>query len=185
MLFALVLAALAAIAAQAATSDARVSDPYDNAWGATQSYIAAATKSCPPGSTCLEPFSVTLHTVQRDKYRLEISNTRATSNFAYFAWILPDGMTLTRVLGSHQGSCAIRNGMLVCTRALAAHGCKCTQEDLEVDFTATGREPTRAPGGYWIHYGLVTPYLDVPTVFADAPLCTPGQKSTADHPCQP
>jgi hypothetical protein len=74
--------------------------------------------------------------------------------------------------------------MIACTRALAAHGCKCVQEDLEVDFTATGREPTHASGGYWIHYGLVTPYLDVPTVFADTPICKAGQTSTADHPCQ-
>jgi hypothetical protein len=174
--------AAAAMSASQAASGARVSDPYENAWGATLNYIAAATKGCP--SACLEPFSVTLHVVKRDNYRLKISNTRSTSNFAYFAWILPDGMTVTHVLASHQGSCAIRDGAIACTRALAANGCKCAQQDLEVDFTATGREPRRAAGGYWIHYGLITPYLDVPTAFSDLPLCPAGQQSTPDHPCQ-
>ena len=182
-LLALALTAAAVSAAQTA-SGARLSDPYDHAWGATLGYIAAATRACPSKDTCLEPFSVTIHTVRRDKYRLEISNTKPTSNFAYFAWLLPDGMTATRVLGSRQGSCAIRDGVIACTRALAAHGCSCAQEDLEVDFTARGREPKLAPGGYWIHYGLVTPYLDVPTAFSDVPICPAGQQSTADHPCQ-
>ena len=59
----------------------------------------------------------------------------------------------------------------------------CERAGTIVDFTASGREPTRAKGGYWIHYGLVTPYLDVPSTFKDVPICEPGEKSTNAHPC--
>ena len=72
------------------------------------------------------------------------------------------------------------------SRWIAERGLKATrQRDLIVDFTASGREPTRAKGGYWIHYGLVTPYLDVPSTFNDLPICANGEKSTIAHPCMP
>src|SRR5204863_2497360 len=103
-------------------------------------------------------------------------------NFRYFAWILPDGMTLQRVVRS-DGDCGISSGMISCTRKLAAPGCACSQADLVVDFTAAGREPTHVKGGHWVYYGLVTPYLDVPSTFNDVPICDIGEKSTSAHPC--
>jgi hypothetical protein len=133
--------------------------------------------------TQLEPFTVTMYVRARDSYRIDVANTRRGGNYRYFAWILADGMTLRRVLSSRGGSCGISSGMIACTRKLVAGGCGCTQRDLIVDFTAGGREPTWAKGGYWIHYGLVTPYLDVPSTFNDVPICDIGEKSTSAHPC--
>ena len=52
-----------------------------------------------------------------------------------------------------------------------------------VDCRATGVDPTGAKGGYWIHYGLVNPFLDVPSTFNDVPICDSGEKSTSAHPC--
>ena len=165
-------------------------DPYAYAYGATLKYIDSSTKSCAEqhpqrGGQCTqyEPFSVTMQVLRRDHYRIEIANARAVSNFAYFAWILPDGMTLRRIARTHEGSCGIRQGMIACTRQLKAHGCGCAQRDLVVDFTATGREPTHAKGGYWIYYGFVAPYLDQAPPFTDASFCDIGQKSTKQHPC--
>ena len=92
-------------------------------------------------------------------------------------------MTLRRIVSSRAGTCGISSGMISCTRNLPARGCVCAQRDLVVDFAASGREPTRAKGGYWIYYGLVTPYLDVPSTFSDVPICEPGEKNTSAHPC--
>jgi hypothetical protein len=157
------------------------------AYGATLQYIAAATSSCSKSAgadcTSLEPFAVTMRVIRVDRYRLAVANTRSSGNFRYFAWILPDDMTLTRIVSARAGYCGIDSGMISCTRTLAARGCGCAQQDLIVDFTARGREPTRAKGGYWIHYGLVTPYLDTPSTFNDVPICDIGEKSTSAHPC--
>jgi hypothetical protein len=183
----------AALSAPVAASAAVTSNP--NALGATMQYLEAATASCyagqppgqlpAPGGSCtgITPFTVVMRVVARDRYRIEVTNTRTTGNFRYFAWILADGMTLRRIVSTRGGSCGPSSGMISCTRRLAAGGCGCAQRDLIVDFTAGGREPTRAKGGYWIHYGLVTPYLDTPTTFNDLPICTPGEKSTSAHPC--
>ena len=151
-----------------------------------QQYLAEATASCAgqhprPGGYCtgLEVVAVTMNVVETGKYRLDVANL-APRKFRYFAWLLPDGMTLTRVVGARGGDCGTSSGMISCVRNLGSPGRQ--QGDLVVDFTATGRTPTRAKG-YWIHYGLVTPYLDRPTSFADVPICDVGQKSTKQHPC--
>jgi hypothetical protein len=163
---------------------------HPEAYGATLEYIRAATSSCPGqlparGGRCtsLEPFAVTMRAVGTHSYRIDIANTRLSDNFRYFAWILPDGMTLQRIVSSRDGDCGISSGMISCTRKLVARGCACSQPDLVVDFTAEGRAPTRARGGYWIHYGLVTPFLDAPSTFNDVPICDNGEKSTRAHPC--
>jgi hypothetical protein len=166
--------------------------PHPEAYGATLQYIQAAVSSCagqlPPAKgpgrcSSLEPFAVTVRQVDTRTYRLDIANTRLTDNFRYFAWLLPDGMTLRRVVRSSDGDCGISSGMISCTRQLATRGCACSQPDLVVDFTAAGRAPTRAKGGYWVYHGLVTPYLDVPSSFSDVPICDIGEKSTNAHPC--
>jgi len=149
--------------------------PHPEAYGATLQYIRAAK--------WLEPFAVTMRVVGGHSYRLNVANVRVTDNYRYFAWMLPEGMTLQRIVGSREGDCGISSGMISCTRKLAAGDCACSQADLVVDFTAVGRAPIRARGGYWIHYGLVTPYLDVPSTFNDVPVCDLGQKSTSAHPC--
>jgi hypothetical protein len=131
----------------------------------------------------LNPFAVTMHVIARDRYRIEVANARSRGNFRYFAWILADGMTLRQIVRTRGGNCGQSSGMISCTRKLAARSCGCTQRDLIVDFTALGREPTRAKGGYWIYYGLVTPYLDAPSTFSDVPICDLGEKSTGAHPC--
>lgn len=163
---------------------------YPQAWGATQQYLNGATASCAgqapePGGACtqLEAFTVTMGVLSAGKYRLHVANMLPRSNFRYFAWLLPDGMTLTGVSGAHGGSCGTSSGMISCQRQLASTGS--VQGDLVVDFTASGRAPTRAKGGYWIHYGLVTPYLDVPPSFNDLPICDLGEKNTKAHPCLP
>jgi len=163
---------------------------HPEAYGATLQYLEGATSSCAgqspaPGGFCtqLNAFTVTTDVVARDRYRIDVANMHSTSNFRYFAWILADGMTLRRILNTRGGNCGPSSGMISCTRKLAGHGCGCRQGDLIVDFTASGRPPTRAKGGYWIHYGLVTPYLDVPTTFSDVPICEQGEKSTNAHPC--
>jgi hypothetical protein len=162
--------------------------PHPEAYGATLQYISAVTSSCQmPAAvrrcTSLLPFAVTMHVVGAQRYRISISNTRASDQFRYFAWILPDGMTLQRIVSAREGDCGISSGMISCVRRLPARGCACSQSDLVVDFTAKGRSPTRAKGGYWIHWGLVTPYLDVPGTFNDVPICEIGEKSTSAHPC--
>jgi hypothetical protein len=167
----------------AASADAR---PHPEALGATLQYISAFTSSCEvSGANCasLEPFAVTMRTVGIRRYRLSISNTRATDHFRYFAWIVPDSLTLHRVVSSRAGDCGIANSMISCVRKLPAHGCACSQPDLVVDFTAQGQPPTRAKLGYWIWHGLVTAYLDVPSTFNDVPICDVGEKSTSAHPC--
>src|SRR5579864_6220677 len=160
---------------------------YPQAWGATQKYLAGATASCAAqhpeaGGWCtqLETFSVTMDVLATGKYRLEVANMVPRSSFRYFAWLLPDGMTLTRVLGTSGGDCGTSSGMISCVRNVGAHGRK--QGNLVVDFTASGRAPTHAKG-YWIHYGFVTPYLDQQPSFNDLPICDLGQKSTKQHPC--
>jgi hypothetical protein len=155
--------------------------PHPEAYGATLGYIRAATSSC--DCTTLEPFAVTMRVVATHRYRLDITNTRLTDNFRYFAWLLPDGMILQRVVRSREGDCGISSGMISCTRKLPARGCACSQADLVVDFTAAGLPPTHAKGGYWVYHGLVTPYLDVPSSFNDVPICDVGEKSTSTHPC--
>jgi hypothetical protein len=162
--------------------------PHPEAYGATLQYLRAAASSCPgqlASGRCssLEPFAVTMRVVGAHGYRIDVANTRLTDNFRYFAWLLPDGMTLQRIVHSRAGDCGISSGMISCTRRLAARGCDCSQPNLVVDFTAAGRAPTRAVGGYWIHYGLVTPYLDVASTFNDVPICDLGQKSSRAHPC--
>jgi hypothetical protein len=161
--------------------------PHPQAYAATLEYIRTATSSCPgqlPSSggrcTSLEPFAVTMRAVGTHSYRINIGNTRLTDSFRYFAWLLPDGMTLKRIVSVRAGDCGISGGMISCERRVAAQR---RQPDLVVDFTATGRTPTRAKGGYWIHYGLVTPYLDAPSTFNDVPICDIGEKSTSAHPC--
>jgi hypothetical protein len=160
------------------------------AYGATLGYIDAATKTCAlqhpePGGFCSQsqPFVVSMRVLRRDHYRIDVQNQFPRSNYAYFAWILPDGMTLKRVGTSVEGSCGIRAGMIACTRKQVAHGCGCRQQDLVVDFTATGREPKHTKAGYWIFYGLVTPFLDQTPSFTDVNFCDLGQKSTKQHPC--
>ncbi len=160
---------------------------YPQAWGATQQYLAGATASCAAqhpeaGGWCtqLETFSVTMNVLATGRYRIQVANMVPRSNFRYFAWILPDGMTLTRVLGTRGGDCGTSSGMISCIRNLAAHGHR--QGNLVVDFTASGRAPTHAKG-YWIHYGFVTPFLDQPQAFNDLPICDLGEKSTKQHPC--
>jgi hypothetical protein len=164
--------------------------PHPEAYGATLKYLDSATSSCvgqspAPGGECtqLQPFAVTMRVLGIHRYRIEVGNTRSQANFRYFAWILPDGMTLRRIVGSRDGDCGISSGMISCTRRLVGRRCACSQRDLVVDFTATGRDPTRAKGGYWIHYGLVMPYLDLPSTFNDVPICDIGEKSTTEHPC--
>src|SRR5579862_6876497 len=156
---------------------------YPQAWGVTQQYLASATASClaqhpQPGGSCmeLETFSVTMRVLATGKYRLDVANTVTRSNFQYFAWLLPDGMTLTRVLDARGGDCGTSSGMISCMRQLASHGRR--QGDLEVDFTASGRAPIRAKGGYWIHFGFTTPYLDQPQSFSDVPICLSGEKNS-------
>jgi hypothetical protein len=159
---------------------------HPQAYGATLQYIRVATCQVPGAmGHCVsrQPFAVTMHAIATHTYRIDIANTRLTDNFRYFAWLLPDGMTLRRVVRSSQGDCGISSGMISCTRNLAARGCACSQADLVVDFTATGRAPIRAKGGYRVYYGLVTPYLDVPSSFNDVPICDVGEKSTSAHPC--
>jgi hypothetical protein len=160
--------------------------PHPQAYGATLKYISAVTSSCFGGGgqcTSLEPFAVTMRVVGARSYRISISNTRLADRFRFFAWVMPDGMTLERIVSSREGDCGNSSGMISCTRQLPAHGCACSQPDLVVAFTAQGRAPTRAKGGYWIHYGFVTPYLDVPSTFNDVPICEAGEKSTSAHPC--
>jgi len=133
--------------------------------------------------TSLPPFAVTMYVLATDSYRIDVANTGLRDSFRFFAWILPDGMSLRRIVSSRNGDCGISSGMISCTRERSAGSCACSQRDLIVDFVASGREPTRAKGGYWIHYGLVTPYLDDPSSFNDVPICQPGEKSTSAHPC--
>jgi hypothetical protein len=178
-------ASVCLLASIASSAGAR---PHPEAYGATLQYLSAATSSCQaPGAvrrcTSLEPFVVTMRVVGAQSYRISISNTRVADHFRFFAWILPDGMTLQRIVSTRHGDCGISSGMISCVRRLPAQGCACSQRDLVVDFTARGRSPTRAKGGYWIHWGLVTPYLDVPSTFNDVPICQPGEKSTGAHPC--
>jgi hypothetical protein len=161
---------------------------YPQAWGATQQYLAGATASCAAqhpeaGGWCtqLETFSVAMEVVATGRYRIEVANMVPRSNFRYFAYLLPDGMTLTRVLGANGGDCGTSSGMISCIRNLAVHGNK--QRDLVVDFTASGRAPVKAKAGYWIHFGFTTPYLDQPESFTDVPICDLGEKSTKEHPC--
>jgi len=162
---------------------------YPQAWGATQQYLAGATASCAAqhpqaGGWCtqLETFSVNMNVVATGKYRIDVENMVPRSNFRYFAYGLPDGMTLTRVLDARGGDCGTSFGGISCVRTLASHGNK--QVDLVVDFTASGRLPIRAKGGYWIHFGFVTPYLDQqPGTFNDVPICDLGEKNTKAHPC--
>ena len=184
---ALTLTAIAMFSIPVAASAAVRSNPY--AYGATLQYIHAAESVCGgrivPGGSCagLYPFTVTMRVIAQGRYRIGITNTPPTGNFRYFAWILADGMTLRRIVSTRGGSCGPSSGMISCTRKLAQHGCRCAQRDLIVDFTASGREPVRAKGGYWIHFGLVTPSLDVPSTFNDVPICQPGENSTSAHPC--
>src|SRR5579864_389739 len=112
---------------------------YPQAWGATQQYLNAATSSCAglapkPGGACtqLETFTVTMGVLAFGKYRLEVQNMVPHGNFQYFAWLLPDGMTLTGVTGAHGGSCGTSGGMISCKRVLAAHGR--AQRNLVVNF---------------------------------------------------
>jgi hypothetical protein len=152
------------------------------AYQATLGYIAKATASCsgplpiPGGGGCtvLEPFTVTMYVRGRDRYRIDVVNTSSAANYRYFAWLLPTGMTLRRIMDSRGGSCEIDNAMISCTRNLTAENCGCPQQDLSVEFTALGREPTRARGGYWIHYGLVTPYLDLACTQTNPCIVMPG-----------
>jgi hypothetical protein len=162
--------------------------PHPEAYGATLQYIRVFTASClVPGGrrqcSSLEPFAVTMRTVGTRRYRIRISNTRTTDKFRYFAWLVPDSLTLHRIVSSRDGDCGIASSMISCVRKLPTHGCACSQQDLVVDFTAQGQPPTRAKLGYWIWHGLVTPYLDVPSTFNDVPICDVGEKSTSAHPC--
>jgi hypothetical protein len=163
-------------------------DPLARAYSVTEGYLQSAKFSCASQPhadaelcTQLEPFTVTMHVRTVDHYRIDVSNTHRDSNYRYFAWLLPPGMKLTRIVTSHDGTCGIRDGKIACTRALAAPRCDCSQRDLVVVFTATGREPTRAKGGYLIHYGLVTPILD--PLNRRAPVCRAGQANTPAQPC--
>ncbi len=184
---ALTLAAVAMLSVPVAASAAVRSNP--KAYGATLQYIRAATSGCGRpvvrGRSCnaLYPFTVTMRVIAQGRYRIGVTNTPSTGDFRYFAWLLADGMTLTRIVSTRGGSCGPSSGMISCTRKLAPRGCGCAQRDLIVDFTASGREPVRAKGGYWIHFGLVSPYLDVPSIFNDVPICDVGEKSTSAHPC--
>jgi len=187
------LAVVASVAAALAVADGvgAAAQKYPQAWGATQKYLSSATASCaaqPAGHlpiagglcTGVNIFTVKMHVLATGKYQIEVTNNVAGSNFRYFAYLLPDGMTLTRVLGARGGDCGTDSGMISCARTPAAHGHR--QGDLSVEFTASGRAPTRAKG-YWIHYGFVTPYLDQAPSFNDVPICDLGQKSTKAHPC--
>ena len=185
---ALTLAAVVGISLQIVAGAA--ARPHPEAWGATLKYLDTATSGCgpqkaAPGGICTQAdtFTVTMSERGRQSYRIEVANVRATANYRFFAWILPDGMTLKRIVSTRDGDCGISNGMISCARKLVSPGCGCSQKDLVVDFTAVGRTPTRAKGGYWIYYGLVTPYLDVPPTFTDVSFCDIGQKSTPAHPC--
>jgi hypothetical protein len=171
----------------AASADAR---PHPEAYGATLKYLATATSSCAgqspvPGGMCTQAntFTVAMRVLGTQSYQVDVKNTDLISSYRYFAWLVPDGMTLSRIVSSRAGDCGISSGMITCARKVAAPGCGCSQPDLIVDFTATGRTPTRAKGGYWIHYGLVTAFLDVPSTFSDVPICDIGEKSTTAHPC--
>jgi hypothetical protein len=167
------LAAFVCVAPLAARADA---PPYPRAWAATQRYLNETTSP-------LNVFTVSMQVLSTGRYRIEVQNIAAASNFRYFAWVLPDGMTVERVLGTQSGDCGIFSGLISCIRELKHKGCGCGQRDLVVDFNAAVRLPIRAAGGYWIHLGLVTPYLDLPPTFSDLPICDLGEKSTPAHPC--
>jgi hypothetical protein len=168
------------------TAAAAAARPHPEAYAATIQYLRSATQSCvkqapTPGGFCtqLNTFTVTMTVLATNRYRIEVADMRH-ANFPFFAWLPADGMTLRRIASVRNGDCGISGGMITCWRT-SARGAG-VQPDLIVDFTATGLAPKRAKGGYWIHFGLVTPYLDVPT-FNDVPICDTGQTSTEQHPC--
>jgi hypothetical protein len=185
----IVVAGLAGALALPITA-ARTPPTYPQAWAATQQYLQGATGSCAgqnprPGGWCtqLTTFTVTMDVLATDRYRIEVANNVPHGNFRYFAYLLPGGMTLQRVLSARNGNCGTNVGIISCIRDLKPRNCSCAQRDLVVEFTASGRAPIRTVAGYWIHFGFVTPYLDQPTSFADLPICDLGEKSSKAHPC--
>ena len=187
----LIVPLLAAVAMLVPLAAQAAGPAYPQAWGAMQQYLNGATASCAaqgpgqqptPGAACtqLETFSVSMRVEGTNRYLIRVSNMLPRNNFRYFAYLLPDGMTLTGVQGSWQGHCGTNGGMISCMRVIATRG---AQRDLIVEFTATGRAPIRAKKGYWIHFGFVTPFLDQPQSFSDVPICDLGEKSTRVHPC--
>ena len=181
--FALAVAVLGGLTSYAAAGAA--ARPHPEAYDATMQYLRSAVQSCvqqspTPGGFCtqLNTFTVTIKVLGTDRYRIEVADMRRES-FPYFAWLPADGMTLKRIATVRNGDCGISGGMISCARTAASGG---VQPDLVVEFTTTGLAPKRAKDGYWIHFGLVTPYLDVPT-FNDVPICDTGQTSTKQHPC--
>jgi hypothetical protein len=114
---------------------------------------------------------MTLRSLGDASWTLDIQNsTPAPVAIRHVTWTAPDGLTVSRIVSVHGGTCAPTSSGFQCTTQLASPSCaSCAGGDLTVHFKGTGPGRTwvtTSSGGYWQNAALAPGHADL-TVSAE------------------